>query len=123
MAAPETTKEGVYLDSYLTELDERIGSNPLAINVDNQAARDLSYKPEFHQRTKHIDRRHFYVREMEEAGRITVPYVNTVDHLADFFTKPLPGRQFYAMRDRIMDIPRSSPLTCVTLVRFTGGGG
>ena len=110
MAASETAKEGVYLDNYLTELDERIGSNPLAINVDNQAARDLSYNPEFHQRTKHIDRRHFYVREMVEAGRLTVPYVNTVDNLADFFTKPLPGRQFYAMRDRIMNIPRSSPV-------------
>ena len=121
MAASETFKEGVYLDNHLTELDERIGSNPLAINVDNQAARDLSYNPEFHQRTKHIDRRHFYVREMVEAGKITVPYVNTVDNLADFFTKPLPGRQFYAMAYARTHYEYPSLFSRVTLHRFTGG--
>ena len=35
--------------------------------------------------------------------RIRVPYVNTVDNLADFFTKPLPARTFVPMRDAIMN--------------------
>ena len=44
-----------------------------------------------HQRTKHIERRHFFVREVVENEKIRVPFVKTVDNLADFFTKPLDG--------------------------------
>ena len=43
---------------------------------------------------------------MVEAMKITVPYVNTHDNLADFFTKALPAKHFFALRDRIMNIPR-----------------
>ena len=57
--------------------------------------------------SKHIERRHFYIRECVENMQITVPYVNTLDNLADFFTKPLKPPQFFAMRDQIMNAPRS----------------
>ena len=60
--------------------------------VDNTATVDLAYNPEFHNRTKHIDRRHFYVRELVEDHVIQVKYVNSSDNLADFFTKPLPAK-------------------------------
>jgi hypothetical protein len=53
---------------------------------------------------KHVERRHFFVRECVENHKITVPYVATADNLADFFTKPLPSKQFFALRDRIMNI-------------------
>ena len=35
----------------------------------------------------------------------TVPYVRTADNHADFFTKALPTKPFYAMRDQIMNVP------------------
>ena len=54
---------------------------------------------------KHIQRRRFFVRECVENMQITVPYVNTVDNLADFFTKPLEGKHFFRMRDAIMNVP------------------
>ena len=44
---------------------------------------------EWMNRTKHIQRRHFFIREMVEEGRLIVPFVRTSDNLADFFTKPL----------------------------------
>ena len=46
-----------------------------------------------------------FVREMVEDMRIRVPFVSTIDNLADFFTKPLPAKSFYAMRDQIMNVP------------------
>ena len=67
------------------------------------AARDLAYNPEHHEKTKHIERRHFYVRELVENGELIVPYVNTADNLADFFTKPLPAQQFFPMRNAVMN--------------------
>ena len=54
---------------------------------------------------KHIDRRHFFVRELVEQQRIVVPYVATDDNLADFFTKPLLAKKFFAMRNSIMNYP------------------
>ena len=39
--------------------------------------------------------------------RLTVPYVATVDNLADFFTKPLSAKVFYPMRDAIMNVPHA----------------
>ena len=77
-------------------------------SVDNQAAIAISYNPELHSRTKHIDRRHFFIRECVENMQIVVPFVASADkqegqtnNLADFlFTKPLPPKQFFAMRDR-----------------------
>ena len=56
-------------------------------------------------RSKHIDRRHFFVREMVEQMRLEVPYVNTTENEADFFTKALPSKTFHAMRDVIMNVP------------------
>ena len=101
MAASEAAKEGVYLGSYLDELGLS-DSRPVDVSVDNTGARDLAYNPEHHSKTKHIARRHFFVRECVEDMRIRVPYVGTADNLADFFTKPLPARVFVPMRDRIM---------------------
>eukprot|EP00965_Chrysotila_dentata_P076378 2522719-Pleurochrysis_carterae.AAC.1 len=77
--------------------------------MDNKSAIALAYNPEHHQRSKHIDRRvrrHFFVRERVEEHDITVPFVNSADNLADFFTKPLPPRALFALRDVVMNIAR-----------------
>ncbi len=65
MAASEASKEAVYLRRFATELGIE-EDRPPSLSVDNQAARDLAFNPEHHERTKHIDRRHFYIRELVE---------------------------------------------------------
>eukprot|EP00965_Chrysotila_dentata_P054496 1808545-Pleurochrysis_carterae.AAC.1 len=70
------------------------------------SAIDLAYNPEHHARTKHIDRRNFFVRERVESLEITVPFVNSADNMTDFFTKPLPPRTFSTSRDRIINVDR-----------------
>jgi hypothetical protein len=119
MAASEGAKDGVYLGRLLDELGCP-QDGPIEMGVDNQSAVAVSYNPEHLQRVKHMERRHFFIRELVEKGEIRVPYVNTADNLADFFTKPLPAKQFFAMRDRIMNV--DSP--CVGSrggVKFTAG--
>jgi hypothetical protein len=101
VAASDAAKEAAYLTAFLDELG-RSSEQPLKLHVDNQAARNLAYNPEHHERTKHIDRRHFYVRELVEDGRIVVPFVRSADNIADFFTKPLPSKTFFKFRDIIM---------------------
>ena len=80
-------------------------SSPTSCATDNTGARDLAYNPEHHKRSKHIERRHFYVRDMVEAMQLTVPFVSTVNNQADFLTKPLPARDFFRLRALLMKEP------------------
>ena len=102
MAASEAAKEALYLNRFLDEFGLK-GPDPVNLRSDNKGAIDLAYNPEHHQRTKHIERRHFFIREAVEKMEIRVPYVATCDNLADFFTKPLAPKQFFAMRNTIMN--------------------
>jgi hypothetical protein len=83
------------------------------LQVDNQGAIELAYNPQHHDRSKHIDRRHFFIRELVEEGELVVNYVNTVDNIADFFTKCLPPAKFVAMRDLIMNISPDASAACL----------
>ena len=105
MAASEATKEAIYLSRFVSELSLDDSDAPVSLATDNQAAQDLAYNPEHHARVKHIERRHFFVREAVESHSITVPFVRSADNMADFFTKPLAGPQFFPMRDVIMNVP------------------
>ena len=108
VALSEAAKEGVYLRRFLADLG--FGSEPpTAVATDNTGAKALSYNPEHHERVKHVERRHFYVRELVEDGLLTVPYVATTSNMADFFTKPLAAAQFYSLRNRIMNFERPVP--------------
>jgi hypothetical protein len=104
VAASQATQDVVYMRRLLSELGVDV-PEPTPLAVDNKAARDLAYNPEHHERTKHVERRHFYVREAVEDLLITVPFVATHDNLADFFTKHLAPKHFFAMRDIIMNVP------------------
>ena len=109
MALSEASKEAVYLADFLSELGFPASSD-VSLATDNKGARDLAYNPEHHEKVKHIERRHFYIRELVEQQRLVVPYVNTVDNMADFFTKALAAAPFYSFRNKIMNVPPSDAL-------------
>ena len=109
MALSEAAKEALHLRGLMLELGVA-DESPLELATDNSAARDLSYNPEHHKRVKHIERRHFFVRECVENMMLRVPYVNTVDNEADLFTKVLSPRVFYPLRDAIMNVSRADSL-------------
>ena len=107
MAGSEAAKEALYLSNFLGELGLP-STTPVSLFMDNKSAIDLAYNPEHHARTKHIDRRHYFIRECVEEGRMRVPFVRTAENMADFFTKPLPAKTFFFLRDRIMNVPAST---------------
>ena len=102
IALSEATKDVVYLRKLVPGLGAP-EANPTPLSTDSKSARDVSYNPEHHDRMKHVQRRHFFVRDMVESLEIEVPFVRTDDNIADFFTKPLNARKFYAMRRKIMN--------------------
>lgn len=60
-------------------------------------------------RTRHMDVRFFYIKELVDSGRVSIEHCPTSSMLADFFTKPLQGQQFRKLRDEIMNLDPSSP--------------
>ena len=107
MAGSETAKSV----SYYCKLLEKLGfppSGPTELAMENKAGIGLAYNgAEHHDRTKHIKRRHLFIREMVENLKISVPYVRTANNLSDFFTKALPAADFYRFRNIIMNIRKS----------------
>ena len=67
-----------------------------------------------HSKTKHIARRHFFVRDMIEAFEINVPLVGTADNYSDFFTKVLDSKNFFRFRNILMNLP-SADVNAATL--------
>ncbi len=98
----------MYLRKFLSGLNSA-DPGPTSLATDSQSARDVSYNPEHHDRMKHVQRRHFFVRDMVEKHEIEVPFVRTADNIADFFTKPMKTpKAFHAFRSIIMN-ERKSP--------------
>eukprot|EP00934_Nitzschia_sp_Nitz4_P008987 Nitzschia sp. Nitz4//scaffold353_size16344//11151//16190//NITZ4_008865-RA/size16344-processed-gene-0.13-mRNA-1//1//CDS//3329548925//8977//frame0 len=59
-------------------------------------------------RTKHMNIRYFYIKDMIDRGEISIEHCPTELMLADYFTKPLQGRLFYRLRDQIMNVDPNS---------------
>ena len=105
VAASEAAKEAISLHGLLSELGQD-DDRPTRMFVDNQSAIAVAYNPEHHSRMKHVERRHFFVRECVEDFKLEVPFVRTHENLADFFTKPLAGKdasRFFTLRNVIMN--------------------
>jgi hypothetical protein len=105
IALSEATKDVVYLRKLVKGLDApELG--PTSLSTDSKSARDVSYNPEHHDKMKHVERRHFFVRDMVESFELEVPYVPTDKNPADFFTKPMSNASsFREFRKLVMNLP------------------
>ena len=104
VAASEASCEAVALERFIREFGLK-DSEPIDLFVDNKSAIDVAYNPEHHTRMKHVERRHFFIRELVENHMIRVPFVSTHENQADFFTKVLETPTFFYLRNKIMNIP------------------
>ena len=105
IALSEATKDVVYLRKLVKGLDAP-EPGPTSLSTDSKSARDVSYNPEHHDKMKHVERRHFFVRDMVESFELEVPYVPTDKNPADFFTKPMSNASsFRECRKLVMNLP------------------
>jgi len=97
IALSEACKQGEWLRALLRELQrtELLGEGlSTPIFSDNQACIALAKDPVAHSRTKHIDVRYHYIRELVVGGMTTVDYCPTGEMVADILTKPLQLQGF-----------------------------
>ena len=66
----------------------------LRINYDSMSAIYLARNQVYHARTKHIDVRYHFVREILEEGDIDLLKIHTSENPADMLTKVVSGVKF-----------------------------
>ena len=71
---------------------------PTIIFCDNNLAIALSKNHVFHKRTKHIDTRFHFIRELVNNKEICLEFCRCEDQLADIFTNPLAKDTFQYLR-------------------------
>jgi len=72
--------------------------SPTKIYIDNRSAIALAKNPVYHERSKHIDTRHHFIREHVKNKEVELISCKTNDQVADIFTKPLKGEIFIRLK-------------------------
>lgn len=90
VALSTASKEIVYLRRFLKEMGfDALVDGPTELFSDNLSAQKLAKNPVFHNRTKHIDIKSHYVRDVVEKEILALKYIPTDKMTADIFTKNL----------------------------------
>jgi hypothetical protein len=100
IALSVAVREAVWLRKLLTDLFDH-EMDPIIIHCDNQSCVKLSENPVFHDRSKHIEIKYHYIRDMVQRKAVHVQYLPTHEQIADIFTKPLAKTKFEYFRERL----------------------
>lgn len=92
VAATEAIKEASWLKGLLCELN--VLSHPVVVYSDSQSAIHLCKNPVFHERTKHIDVRMHFIRDIILKNSVVLEKIPTEFNPADMGTKVLPLNKF-----------------------------
>ena len=92
IAASDTSREVLSWRMLLAEIGYDM-SAPTMLYCDNQSAIALTKDDVHHQRTKHIDIRYHFIRELVNRKEIKLDYLDTDSMIADLLTKPLDPRR------------------------------
>ncbi|KAK9706833.1 hypothetical protein RND81_07G154900 [Saponaria officinalis] len=79
----------LWLKRFLRELG--LKQNEFVVFCDSQSALDLSKNTMYHARTKHIDVRYHWLRDVIEDKQLKLKKVHTDKNASDMLTKGVPG--------------------------------
>ncbi|KAG7598335.1 Reverse transcriptase RNA-dependent DNA polymerase [Arabidopsis suecica] len=97
MSLTEAVKEAVWLKGLLKEFGYE--QKKVEIFCDSQRAIALAKNNVHHERTKHIDVKYHYIREVIANGDVEVLKISTEKNPADIFTKVVPVSKFKTALD------------------------
>jgi hypothetical protein len=97
IAITEACKELLWLKKFLQELG--FVQDKYVLFVDSQSVIHLGKNPTFHNRSKHIDVRYHWIRDVLDAKLLELAKVHTDDNGSDMMTKALSRGKFDACCD------------------------
>ena len=104
IAATEGVKEALFARAVLSFVAPETSGASIRIFEDNQGAKALIENPLSSGRSKHIDVRFHFIRDMFRQKKIAVDYVKSEDQHADILTKALSKSIFESHRKYLMNL-------------------
>ncbi|XP_057512686.1 uncharacterized protein LOC130794748 [Actinidia eriantha] len=101
---PCTYKAAIWLHGLINDLG--ISQEHITVLCDSQSAICLAKNSVHHARTKHIDVRFHFIREILNEGDILLDKINTTDNPADMMTNVVSGIKFQHCLDLINISPQ-----------------
>jgi hypothetical protein len=90
----------IWLRRILSDLKEP-QEEPTELFCDNKSTIAVTKNPVHQGRTKHIEMRHHFIRELIAKNEVEMNYCSTEDQLADIFTKALGCEKFLKLRSML----------------------
>ncbi|GJS81286.1 hypothetical protein Tco_0747827 [Tanacetum coccineum] len=87
--------------------------NKIPMYFDNRSAIALCCNNVQHSRSKHIDIRHYFIREQVEKGVVELYFVTTDYQLANIFTKALPRERLQTYSPKHYQESGSNLYSCI----------
>ena len=100
VSAIEGVKEALWLRGLLNELG--LAQDTFVVFCDSQSAIHLIKNNRYHDKTKPIDVRYHFIREIVVVvGKVVVEKIHTSENPADMLSKPLPNAKFQHCLDLV----------------------
>jgi hypothetical protein len=93
MAACEACTEAIWLRKLISDLFDQTPESTI-IYCDNQSCIRLSEHLVFHESSKHIEIKYYFIRDKVQEGEVNLEYIPTDDQTIDILTKPLSRIKF-----------------------------
>lgn len=99
IALAEAVKEAIWLKGSVSAMMN--GECKAQVHCDNLSALALSKNHTFHDRTKHIDVRFHFVRDVVQEGVVTLTKIHTSHNPTDMMTKALPTQRLQYLSEHV----------------------
>jgi hypothetical protein len=100
IAACDACTEAMWLHKLVFGLFDQV-LDLTVIYCDNQSCVKLSKNPVFHDRSKHIEIKYYFLRDKVQRGEVVLQYISTDEQTADILSKPLSKIKFAYLRDKL----------------------
>ena len=106
IAAGSCCAQSLWMKQQLEDFGVNLDHIPL--KCDNTSAINLKKNLVMHSRTKHIEIRHYFLRNHVLKGDCCIEFIDSEHQLADIFTKPLARDRFFFIRNELGILDASS---------------
>ncbi|CAN0120816.1 unnamed protein product [Ascophyllum nodosum] len=104
IAAGEGVKEALFVRAVLSFIAPEMSEASIKVFEDKQGAKALIENPLSSARSKHIDVRFHFIRDLFRTGKISVEYVKSAEQHADVLTRALSRVNFQYHRKYLMNL-------------------